>query len=77
VVHRKVVVSRGDREDDAEQNKKSVARTHERAPCVALFLGRNNAAEMKSKTATRRSATRSGVSGLKPIIFCIMGAPLK
>ena len=42
-----------------------------------LFFERNNAAEMKSSTAARRSAIRSGESGLKPMIFCIIGALLK
>ncbi len=77
VVGGKVVVGRGDREDDSEKNKKLITRAHERAPCVAFGFGRNNAAEMKSSTAARRSAIRSGVSGLKPTILCIMGALLK
>ena len=64
-------------ENDSKENKESIARTHERAPCEAMFLGRNRAAEMKSNTEARRSAICSGVNGLKPTIFCIIGALLK
>jgi hypothetical protein len=50
-----------------------------RGPALALALAssRNNPAEIKSSTAARRSAIRSGVNGLKPTILCIMGALLK
>ena len=71
------VVGRGDHEDDSEKDEKLVTRAHERAPCVVLLSGRNSAAEMKSSTAARRSAIRSGARGLNPTIFCIMGALLK
>src|SRR2546423_1873659 len=75
------IVDRGDYEDNAEQNKKTVTSTHCRTPdrrtAPALECGSNSAAEMKSKTAARRSAIRFGASGSKRTIRCITGALLK
>src|ERR1700680_228897 len=75
------IVDRRDDKDDPEKNEEAVTSTHLGTPDlrddVTRDLVRKSAAEIKSRTATRRSAIRSGVSGLKRTIRCITGALLK
>src|ERR1700688_1634873 len=71
------IVDQRDDEDDAEKNEEPVAGAHWRAPGAGLAEGLNNAAAIKSRTAARRSAMRSGANGLKRTIRCITGALLK
>ena len=70
----KKVISQSNQENDSEKNEKAVTRIHLDSPSTGRAVGWKRAAEMKSSTAARRAAMRSGLSGSCCVMSLMKGA---